>query len=752
MNDVTSLSKKFFLTIYFQLFVQIKSRLIVGVMNGIIKNLVDKNWAFIEKSIMANKIEWDYLIDQTNSTLHYLAYHGKTDLIKKIDPNILSEIIMQQNTEGDNICHISAKLNYFDLLNFTININVDIIYQRNKLLCTPLFYLVPNHKFIEQLVESIKIIDHYLNNEYTLVEYYVLTKNLDMVDFLLENIKINKLTDYALFTTIQSDNTLELKLDFLKIFIDHGININALDQKFLSLLILSIYQKEYFITKFLLDHGADPNYYGPENNDHPLIVSITNSDVQTIDLLLEHNIKINVPDKYLQTPIHHLFLTKNKIPVEIKQKLLNNMGDINITDNRMNSILNLLIQNDNWKNYENILEEKKLKIYLRNKDGLRPIDNIIKSDLDDFFRLVYRSYISQLDSDIDWIDDVDKKISLILENGDELESYKEYIMGKIVRGQSYPLKKSKNKMLKLITPPKTNITHFSAYTYNYICFLYYILEKYPSIKIPSMAEDQMNNKNLKEFYKEMIIDYQEKIPDNAIFRSIIRDYINHSPMLINHVIIWKNNEMYFISPYIVQGIYQTIKKYPDTKFILLKLTILSDKNFNHANMLIYDIENKYVERFDPYGKVNFYESKQIDELLRSFFKDYFPDIKYVSPAELTNGISFQIFSDERNNNNYVENDPTGFCVAWCLWYVEMRMKNNKIEPKSLIKRTIRHINKSEDKFKDYIRNYSNYLDIEKNNILDKAGIPKKYWYTMHIPILIYKAYLKYIRNIYNLIS
>jgi len=254
------------------------------------------------------------------------------------------------------------------------------------------------------------------------------------------------------------------------------------------------------------------------------------------------------------------------------------------------------------------LEEKKLKIYLRNKEGIRPIDGINKDDLDDFFELVYKSYTSQLDSDIEWVDDIDKKISLILENGDNIQSYKDYIMRKIVRGQSYPLKKNNNIMLKLISPPKTNITHFSAYTYNYICFLYYILDKYPSIKIPAMAKNQMENKNLKDFYEEIIQDHKEKTPDNAIFRSIIRDYINHSPILVNHIIIWKNNKTYFFSPYIVQGIHETIEKYPDTRFILLKLTIVSDKNFNHANILIYDIKNKYIERFDPYGKVPFNHS------------------------------------------------------------------------------------------------------------------------------------------------
>lgn len=725
----------------------------IVVMNDIIRYLKDKNWQRIIESIEKNKIDWDYLVDQINGMLHYLAYHGKTDLIKLIDQDTIEKIINKQNIEGDTVCHIAAKMKNIELLNLSINLNNSILYEKNKLMCTPLFYIVSDLKLTRQIVDSIKIEDCYLNNEYTLMEYYILSKNYDMIVYLLKNIKINKFTNNALFTIITTyDASVDFKIKLLKLFVKYSVDVNHLNKKMMSPLIISTYLKEFEISKFLLDNGADINYYGFENNDHPLTIAIKSLNVPMIKLFLEYEIKINVLDKYLQTSVHHIFSTPNKIPIEIKQFMLNKTRDINSIDNRMNSILNLLIQNDNWKNYRNILKDKKLKIYLRNKDGVRPLDNITTSDLDDFYKLVYKSYLNQLDSDIEWIDDVDKTISLILENGNDLQSYTGYIMGKIIGGQSYPLKKSKNKMIKLITPPKTNITHFSAYTYNYICFLYYVLEKYPKIKIPSMIPNQMKNKTLKMFYDELVDDYKEETSDNAIIRSIIRDYVNHSPVLINHVIIWKNNNVYFFSPYIVQGINETIKKYPDTQFILLKITILTDEKFNHANILIFDIENNYIERFDPYGEVSLNYSKQIDHFLEVFFKKEFPNIKYLSPTHLVNGISFQTFSDERNNTNYVENDPIGFCIAWCLWYIEMRMKNLRIHPRSLIRRTIIKINKRNEKFKDYIRNYSNNLDSKKNNILEKAGIPRKYWYTRHIPIKIYKAYLKYIRNIYNLIS
>lgn len=715
-------------------------------MDNIIKNLNEKNWPIIKKYIKSNKIDWNILVDQTNGVLQFLAYHNQTKLIKSIDSDTLFEIIAQKNNEDDTICHIAAKLNNIDLFNFVIDINPEIIYYQNKLSYTPLYYLVKNHELIKQIIGSVEIDDHYLGNEYTLLEYYVLDKNPELVSFLLNNIKINKLSAKTLFTIIQSENSNHDKIKLIKMLIDHHIDINTLNHQYLSPLIVAIYQKEYSIIKFLLESGANPNYYGPENNNNPLVIAINKSNIPVIELLLEYDIEVNVRDKYLRTPIHHLFASKNDIPIEIKKILLKKLDNINSVDNKMDSVLNLLIRNDDWHTYSDILQEKKLNIYLKNKDDMRPIDSILVSELGQFYDVVYQSYINQLDSTINWVDNVDKKISSIIENNDDIQSYKNYIIAKIIQGQSYPLKKKKVNAIKLIIPTQTNITHFSAYTNNYICYLYYILDKYSNVKIPMMVNEQMRDKTLENFYSEMTENYKEKTADHGIFRSIIRDYINHSPILINHAIIWKNKETCFFSPHIIQGIKKTIKTYPDTRFILLKLTILSDKNFNHANMIIYDIENKYFERFDPYGNVPFYASNEIDDFLESFFDENFPDTTYLSPAKTSGSISFQIFSDENNDVNYVENDPTGFCVAWCLWYIEMRIKNSDISPKSLIRRTTFQINKNENKFKDYIRNYSNHLDFEKNNILSNADVPKKYWYTRHIPIPIYRAYLKYIRK------
>lgn len=716
-------------------------------MDNIINNLKTNKWEKVKKYITKKQIQWDILIDQINGVIHYLAYHNQLEIIKLIDKNIIKYLILQPNVEGDNIYHISARMNHQDMFIYFLEINLDGIYATNKLGNTPLFYLISDSDFIKEIVKKYKIRDHGLNDEYSLLEYYILSENYSMIKFLLKYLILNNQSNLSIFTTIETGHDIEFKISVIKILADK-LDINYLNQKFLSPLITAIIVNELDIVKLLIELGADIDYSGPENVHNPLILAILQKNVQLIKILLKSGAKVDIRDKYFRTSLHYIFNEKNEMPIKIKRFMLNEIDNVNMVDNEMNSILNLLIHNDNWINYQDILEEKKLKIFLKNTEGVAPIDGIQYDDLDIFIELVYKSYISQLDLDINWKDKVDKKISLILENADDIESFKQYIRQKIVKGQSYPAKKTQETNIKIIMAPKTNISHFSAYTYNYICFLYYILNKYPEIKIPSLGPDQMNGKNLNDLYQELTSDYRTSSIDHSIIRSIIRDYVNHSPILPNHLIVWKNKYTYFISPYIVQGIHETLRKYPDTKFILLKLTIISHANFNHANILIYDVKNKYIERFDPYGLVPFIDSKNIDKLIKEFIEEYFSGVIYISPEDTTNGISFQIFSDEGNNKNYMENDPIGFCMAWCLWYVETRVNNPDVIPKILIERTIQKIIQHGIKFKDYIRNYGNHLDREKNKILFHADIPEKYWYSLHIPYPIYKKYLNYIREAY----
>nr|AEX62670.1 putative ankyrin repeat protein [Moumouvirus Monve] len=515
--------------------------------------------------------------------------------------------------------------------------------------------------------------------------------------------------------------------------IEKGFNINYLNNN-ISPLILTVHLNNYDLVNYLLKKNANIHYSGIDNSMNPLIMSINIGNSKLVKLLIYYGAKINVHDKNFKTSTHHIIYNYKYFSTRLIKYFIMNCKNINKPDKYGNTILNLIMQLLDWKLFINILAKKKLDIHSKNKMGISPLDNLSKTEYDLFIKIVLQSYINFLKYDYDWVDNLDKKIHDEIKQKNNIDSYKEKLLKKIIQKNSFPIHRQKN-IIRYLVPPKTNITNYSSYTYNYICFLYYLLEKYPTLSIPKLPINNIKSKSLYD-------DLSKKYPDKN-FKSIFKDYINHSPSLINHVIIWKSLEIHYIPDFLIEGI-NLSKQSNATKYIIIKLTILNEK-FNHANMLIYDIDNKLIERFDPYGNIMHPQSYEIDTYLKKYFKNNMPGIKYLSPKKSAKNISFQIYSDELNEENYVEKDPNGFCVAWCIWYIETRIHNSKIEPKKLINKMEYLINKHNNKFKDYIRDYSNYLDINKNKILEKYFVPKEYWYSRHIPTEIYKNYLGYMK-------
>lgn len=718
---------------------------------ALIEAVTEKKWNLVKKIIKSDDIDWNLRIDPVNGVIHCLAYYQPV-LLKYIKSDILPDLIGQPNSEGDTIAHIAAKLHNIKLLTWCTKQNLQVIYQLNTLGFAPLYYIINQLPDLEMIIQTQTIMDHHISRDYTLLEYIVLhIKSVKIIKFFVTNVKLSSVSKGLMCATIDSDLTNQQKIKILEILHKHGLSFSELDSQFVSPLIVSVSKGYLDITEFLLDNGADINYAGPEQNYHLVTIAVENTDTKMIKLFIRYKPNLDMVNKHLQTPLHILFSrTHTDIPLKLKMKLLNLCDDINRLDSNLDSILRLLILNDNWKNYISILQTHHLDIYTPNKDQSRPIDLVSDSDFNLFIETVITSYIHQVNSLQTLTDPLDIKIKDLLEKNKAINSdLRSEIKTRILKGKTKPTTAGRSNTLKIISAPHSNITHFSAYTYNYICYLYYLLNKYPDIKVPSVPPNQMLNKTLNDLYAELTTDLTLTDQTDLIFRSIIKDYINHSPILINHLIIWKNSERYFFSPYIVQGIHQILKSYPQTKFILLKLSIITNQKFNHANIIIYDVPNKVFERFDPYGKVPFVDNEGIDNILSNFVLDYFPECIYMSPINIINNISFQVFSDEASINTFVENDPAGFCVAWCLWYVEMRYKNMEMSPSKLISSTISHLNKSVDNFKSYIRNYSNILDHEKNIILKAGGIPKQYWYKKQIPTDMYLSYLKYIRRIFH---
>jgi hypothetical protein len=102
-------------------------------------------------------------------------------------------------------------------------------------------------------------------------------------------------------------------------------------------------------------------------------------------------------------------------------------------------------------------------------------------------------------------------------------------------------------------------------------------------------------------------------------------------------------------------------------------------------------------------------------------------MKYVRPENYLNRTKFQTLSlgDHYEFKNL--GDPEGYCLAWCYWFLELKLKNPDMNEKTLVENALDEIIKiakpnDDNPLLNYIRNYAKHLDNEKNNVLKSMEI------------------------------
>ena len=156
-------------------------------------------------------------------------------------------------------------------------------------------------------------------------------------------------------------------------------------------------------------------------------------------------------------------------------------------------------------------------------------------------------------------------------------------------------------------------------------------------------------------------------------------------------------------------------------------------NFSgHANLLFVDLENKTIERFEPYGFVKSFgttdtnTTKSFDTQMKKMLKKY--KFKYLKPKLFSpkKGLQFieehKIEKQSKKSTSEKDTDPEGFCAAWSLWYADTRMTNQHISRNKLINYTIKVLGKSNTSLRQFIRNYSGFLIDERKRLLTQLEI------------------------------
>jgi hypothetical protein len=388
------------------------------------------------------------------------------------------------------------------------------------------------------------------------------------------------------------------------------------------------------------------------------------------------------------TICHKLLYNSKNVPEELIKKT-----NLNIQDNLGNTILFLLVHYDIWKKYINILQSKKLNIYIKNKNDETVLDILKISDKKDFDDLLIRSYHNYLmKHPNNWINNMDNNCSA---NTDLSNECYLFINSVIKKGIAIPLQNNKY-TISMLENPKISINTFMGSNLDILCGMSYLEKKH---NISTLHTDNINIPKEIELYLDKI--------------GIIENNYQH----IGDISIrWIYQKIFYPANFIEQ-----IKSAKDIIIIHISIVL---SNGSHSNILYINKQKNIVERFEPHGSsypYNFnYNPKLLDNLLHNKFKNILNEVTYISPSEYLPRIGFQILDISETMINKNIGDPSGFCTLWCIWYMEYRLKYENYDSNKIIKYLFRRIKMDNRSFREIIRNYSvnitNYRDELLNNI------------------------------------
>ncbi len=425
------------------------------------------------------------------------------------------------------------------------------------------------------------------------------------------------------------------------------------------------------LLKYCVEKGANINHIttiGSYNFCHHIMLI---SNLEIIDYILTLDIDCNYRDSYNQTPIFSLISNKNILiddnkSIKLISKLLEKTEDWDLQNVHGNTIIHVLVQRSDIEKFYPILKTRYFDIQIKNHYSKTPIELL-------------------------------EKISI-----QKLDEFKKLI--------------SKNKPKKNISTDDILLDKYQHTPYNLSnarlreIYIYYIilLKKYKTIGIPLDNKlDETKLFSLSKFEKDSnIIDVWKET--------------NIYPYFYCQIIYWSDSMNYLIPYNILDRTQKLIKN--GKQFIVIFISIMAE--ISHANILLIDVNNKRIIRFEPYGGLT--KHNDLDDVLSNlFYKDY----KYYKPCDYQPKNGLQRLSQENNLYFMRFGDIGGFCLAWTFWFIEFYIKNSNKKLNLLIPKAIKKIINSGYIITDYIRDYANYLHQQLVEFLSKNGYSNDFIYT-----------------------
>jgi hypothetical protein len=398
-----------------------------------------------------------------------------------------------------------------------------------------------------------------------------------------------------------------------------------------------------------------------------------------------NDLNFNKKNNVLNTPIYYLI--KN-ITIERKKyneknsklkklfRLFVDHSDLTNKNIKNTTPLHLIIEHKLWKDVSDILTKKSIDITTINTSHQTPLSYLNDNELYGFVPLL--NNISNLEQK-----PIDAKLQIYLP-----------------------------------TTKKTNFGLFNADTIHNTIYLMYILNNYKNVSIP--IQYPITDKIIND--KKFIWSFTN---DTDIIYATISMYTDFFYCIMPWIIFWKNSQKYYMHDDLVFLIKRSLYD-KSIRFILLKMSLIPQPDALHANIIIFDKKTNRLIRFEPYGDWELIDMTQFDELLCKIFMKAtkINNIKMIRPTFFLNDNKFQTASN--GDNEKTLGDPQGYCLAWCFWFLELKLKNPDVDEKILTNNALENILVLYDKnhnnpLLSYIREYAHKLDSEKNKILKDIG-------------------------------
>ncbi len=646
--------------------------------------------------------------------------------MKKID-KYLNQVDLIDLYITKNICKIIKNKQEFNF----IKENIFLLGFLNKNRKNSLNILLDNSEFdvVKKLIKSNPEILNYKNkSEVNLFQSILLIEYF--YDFIIEIIeKFNYDLVFKIITSkdINNSNSIDLLISIIV------VNTNTFEKNINNLDKNNSYQKIKKILKLIYKLGDE---------EKTLLVTklcdLINSQQILLDLLKyinPQNIDL-YPDNKMLTCVDILLVKEYYLILDFMLPRINYIYFVNTENNFLFQFI------DNMNTYDGTTGENfvKLMFEMLSKSNISKIKNNKNENI--FFKIfeyyklnpkIIKKYIKHID--IYELNIYNQNIFDIIKN--------KYTKIKI-NEKKYKIPKLN---FNLLLEP-TDIGIFGSDLIHNMIYTNIILAKYSDVIIPYFFQS-------KNYHEQQIILFQMSNNEKFVL-SLLKMYFNYFNPWVPFIIIWKNKNNYYFD----ENLLNFILDNKNNKYIYVRLSLNmiendSGETLRHANVILIDNVNKIIERFEPYGEINYFNSEDINLMLQErLAKPIGYTFKFIQPYP-----GFQSRSDEFNKYNKVYGDPNGFCLAWCLLYIETKLLLEKeypdknINPIDVInnyiitefKKDYPSVTKSQSNlYMMFIRYYAKKLDDEKNKFLKKIDVDPAILYNTDI---IQDKYLQIVKKI-----